>query len=354
MAEEKNVFNNEKSHHINIQSIFDSSDSGRYNDVEFSLSDGSKLKANKCILASQSEYFDTMFYGSLKHEGTVPLEWCSKTSMEKILAFLSVGKVDIGDLDIMELLELLEAARLMCLVNLFNFVEAYVKHFTDSSSNEKMPPTQALMALDFAIVKHFGSITTWLLQFIDRNIKDFMKIRPEEAGVLSSSGMVILLGFEGSAKRIDLLLFFIVWKEAGQDYQIEIAQYVKLEDLNPQELRIARNSNLYSLSEITDNLDRIVSEYETAKQLMIMEKNASILNHLSEIEGKSDVIQEKNSEIENLKQALYEQESEAASYKCSICRTYGLNSCGNRRHCNKCVKCINNDKNHCQARIHGV
>jgi len=368
MAKEKNVFNNEKSHYINIQSIFDSSDSGRYNDVEFSLSDGSKLKANKCILASQSEYFDTMFYGSLKHDGTVPLQWCSKTSMGKVLAFLSVGKVDIGDdLDIMELLELLEAARLMCLENLFNFIEAYVKHFVDSSSDEKMPPVQALTALDFALVKHFESITTWLLQFIDRNIKDFMKMRPEEAGVLSANGMIILLVFKGAAKRIDFLTFFIVWKEAGQDSGIEIAQYVKLEELNAQELRIARASNLYSLSEITDYLDSIVSDYETTmketsakvenQNLMIIEKNVSILNHLNEIKEKSDVIQEKNSEIENLKQDLYEQESEVARVECYNCSRYGMNSpysCFNRRHCNKCNNCKNNFKNDCLARIHGL
>merc|ERR1719466_357804 len=150
-AKEKYVFNNEKTHHTNIQSAFDSSDSGRFNDVEFSLSDGSELKANKFILATQSEYFATMFYGSLKHEKTVPMKWCTKTTMEKILAFLSVGKVDIGDLDVMELLELMEAARLMFLEKLFNFVEEYVEQFVDSSSgirifsNEMaLPPVQAL------------------------------------------------------------------------------------------------------------------------------------------------------------------------------------------------------------------
>ena len=95
-AKEKIEYDNEKNHHIKIQSAYDSSDSGRYNDVEFTLSDGTKLMANKFILATQSEYFDTMFYGSLKHEGTVSLQWCSKTTMEKVLAFLSVGKVDWG------------------------------------------------------------------------------------------------------------------------------------------------------------------------------------------------------------------------------------------------------------------
>jgi len=313
-AEEKNVFNNEKSHYINIQSIFDSSDSGRYNDVEFTLSDGSKLKANKSILASQSKYFDTMFYGSLKHDRTVPLQWCSKTSMEKVLQFLSVGKVDIGDLDIIELLELLEAARLMCLENLINFIEAYVKHFVDSSSTEEMPPVQALMALDFSLVKHFESITTWLLQFIDRNITDCMKMRPEEAGVLSANGMIILLGFEGAAKRIDFLTFFIVWKEAGHDSGIEIAQYVKLEELKAQELRIARASNLYSLSEITDNLERIVSENGTTIKetnakvenlnQIIVDKDDEIKEKDNKIGVKDDEIKKKNSEIENLELKL--------------------------------------------------
>jgi len=202
-AKEKSMLNNEKSHHTKIQSTFDCSDSGRYNDVEFSLSDGSKLKANKYILASQSEYFDTMFYGSIKHGRTVPLQWCSKTSMEKVLSFLSVGIVEIGDLEIMELLELLEASRLMCLENLDNFVEAHVKHYFDSSFNEKMSLVQVLMALDFALVKHFESITTWLLKFIDEHIKHIMKVVPEGVGVISANGMIILLGYEGSAKRMD-------------------------------------------------------------------------------------------------------------------------------------------------------
>ena len=146
-AKDKNVFNNEKTHYSNIQSAFDSSDAGRYNDVEFSLSDGSELKANKFILATQSEYFAKMFYGSLKHEKTIPLKWCTKTTMEKILAFLSVGKVDIGDLEIMELLELMEAARLMCLENLFKFVEAYVEQFVDSSSGHRIFSNEMAMLL---------------------------------------------------------------------------------------------------------------------------------------------------------------------------------------------------------------
>ena len=87
--------------------------------------------------------------------------------------------------------------------------------------------------------------------------------------------MVILLGFEGSAKRIDLLTFFLVWKEAGQDSGIEIAKYVKLEELNAQELIIARASNLYPLAEITDNLERIVIEYE----ITIKEAKAKVVDH---------------------------------------------------------------------------
>jgi len=353
MAEEKRVFDNEKGMMTKIQSAFDSSDAGRYNDVEFSLSDGSKLKANKFILAVQSEYFATMFYGSLKHDKTVPLKWCSKTSMEKVLEFLSIGKVDIGDLEIMELLELMEAARLMCLENLFNFVEAYVEQFVNSSSSEDIPSVQALMALDFALVKHFERVTSSLLMFIDRYIKDFMKLRPEEAGVLSANGMIILLGFEGAAKRIDLLTFFVSWKEGGQDSGIEIAQFVKLEELNAQELKIARATNLYPVTVITDILERIVSEYET----IIKETNTKVENQNLWNKDKDDEIEKKNFEIENLKQSVYEMESEIARKNCEICKDfrYLQFDCRKRpRHCNKCQRCKNNDKINCRERIHGV
>jgi len=351
------VFDNRKGHHSKIERAFDSSDSGRYNDVEFSLSDGSKLMANKFILATQSEYFDTMFYGSLKHDKTVPLKWCSKTSMEKVLAFLSVGKVEIGDLEIMELLELMEAARLMCLENLSNFVEVYVKHFVDPTSNEKIPLVQALMALDFALVKHFESVTTWLLKFIDKNIKDFIQARPEEAGVLSTNGMVILLGYEGSAKRIDLLAFFTVWKETNQDSGIEIAKYVKLEELNAQELKIARTSNLYPISEITNNLERIVSGYEkimNETNAKVANQNLMIRGKDAEIKGNKSDIEKHKTEIENLKQTIYENESEIAKMNCFDCRSRHYTACGKKRPCNKCQRCRNNDKNNCLQRIHGV
>ena len=71
----------------------------------------------------------------------------------------------------MELLELLELARLMCLEVLYKFVESCVKRFIDlpPASDERMPSDQALMALDFALVKLFENVTPWLLQFIDRN-----------------------------------------------------------------------------------------------------------------------------------------------------------------------------------------
>jgi len=320
MAE--NVFLIEEMHHTNIQNTFDTSDSGPFNDVEFTLSDGSKLRANKFVLASQSEYFYTMFYGSLKHGESVPLMWCSKTSMAKVLAFLSVGKVDIGELEIMELLELLEAARLMCLENLFNFIETYVEQFINESSYYgKMPSLQTLMALDFALVKQFESVTIWLLLLIDRNIKDFMKLKPEEAGVLSANGMIILLGYEGSAKRIDVLSFFIIWKEASQDSGIDIAKYVKLEKLNPRELRIARASNLYSSTEITDNLERIVAETTAeVKSLnqMIVTKDYEIEDMENEIEDKENEIEEKENEIDEMEIKIEEKNSENENLKAEI------------------------------------
>jgi len=265
MAE--HVLRNEVIHHNNFQITYDT---GRFNDVEFTLSDGSKLKANKFVLAAQSEYFATMFYGSLKHNDSVPFKWCSKTSMVKVLDFLSVGIVDIGDLQIMELLELLEAARLMCLEVLYKFVESYVKRFIESSSSDsdgKIRPNQALMALDFAHVKQFDKVTTWILRYIDKNVNDIKNASTEEVGVLSANGMIILLGYEGSAKRIDLLTVFVAWKEVNQDAGIEISQYVKLEKMNAQELKIARASNLYPVEEITDNLERIALQYErTSKE----------------------------------------------------------------------------------------
>jgi len=264
MAE--HVLRNERNYYNNFQRTYDSSDSGRFNDVEFTLSDGSKLKAIKFVLASQSEYFDTMFYGSLKHNDSVPFMWCSKTSMEKVLDFLSVGVVDIGDLRIMELLKLLEAARLMCLDVLYTFVESYVKRLIDSLSSDwggKICPIQAFMALDFALANQFGKVTTWILQFIDKNVKDInKKVRIEDLGVLSANGMIILLGYDGSAKRIDLLIFFGAWKTMNQDAGIEISKYVKLEKMNAQELQIARASNLYPVEKITDNLERVALQYE--------------------------------------------------------------------------------------------
>merc|ERR1739844_738764 len=192
----------------------------------------------------------------------------------------------------------------MCLENLFNFVEVYVEQFiADPYSYDKMSSVQCLMALDFSFVKQFENVPVWLLSFIDRNIKDFITVRPEEAGVLSVNGMLILLGYEGTARRIDLLAFFIVWKEAVGDSGIEISQYVKLEELNAQELKFARASNLYSLSETTDNLERIVTEYGTT----INETKAKVRNLKqmiedkdNEIEEKDDEIEEKNSEIEDL------------------------------------------------------
>ena len=65
---QKVSFSNERHVLSSIQKAYDPVN-GRYNDVEFILADGSNLEANKFLLASQSKYFDAMFYGSLKHEG---------------------------------------------------------------------------------------------------------------------------------------------------------------------------------------------------------------------------------------------------------------------------------------------
>lgn len=68
--------------------------------------------------------------------------------MKKILDFLSFGKVNIADLEIMELMELLEATRLMCLEldSLFRSIETQLRHFIDL--NKDQMPTKTLMALD--------------------------------------------------------------------------------------------------------------------------------------------------------------------------------------------------------------
>ena len=159
---------------------------GRYNDVEFTLADGSKLGANKFLLASQSKYFDAMFYGSLKHEGrSVDLKWCSNTTMRKILDFLSCGEVDIGDLEMKELFELLEASRLMCL-NLYHDLEPHVKKFVETAlfKNRKRRfghidnimqelymvttpgPVKLLLAFDYALQKRFVKFSEIILKYI--------------------------------------------------------------------------------------------------------------------------------------------------------------------------------------------
>jgi len=258
--------------------------SSRLNDVELSLSDGSKVQANKFVLASRSKYFATMFYGSLKHDGTVPLTWCSKTSMEKVLDFISVGDVDIGDLKIMDLLELLEAARLLCLDVLYKFVESFID--SRFASDGEMSPGNALMALDYAISKQLESVTTWILQFIDRNILDFGKVKPEEAGVLTTNGLITLLGYKSSANRIDMLKFFVIWKEMNQDATIDITQYVKVEELNVKELKVARAHKIFPAEEIMDNLEMIATDYEA----MIRVKDQEIQEHKATIRAKEQEI----------------------------------------------------------------
>jgi len=250
----------------------------RFNDVEFSLAGGAKAGANKYLLASQSQYFEAMFYGngSVKDESRVNLEWCSKTSMKKILDFLSTGKANIGDLEILELLELVEAARQMGIENLSKKLECYVRTFTSSKRRMQMSSINVLKGLDYALQNKFENISSWFLQYIDQNFQDFLTLKPEEAGNLSSFAMNKLLGFEGEAKRIDLLTFFVTWKKAGnrsdEEENIDISQHIRLCELNAEELKTARSYGMFSADDIMDNLERIVAENEVAiikKDLLI-------------------------------------------------------------------------------------
>ena len=289
---------------------------GRYNEVEFTLADGSKLGANKFLLASQSKYFDAMFYGSLKHEGrSVDLKWCSNTTMRKILDFLSCGQVDIGDLEMKELFELLEAARLMCL-SMYHDIEPHVKDFVETAlfKNRKRKfchidnivqelymvttpgPVKLLLAFDYALQKRFVKFSEIIVKYIYKKSEMQIKLRrnlttkfpwlvgwecgrqvlatenefnilsPEEAGVLSIQGMTALLSYgEESSERILLLPFFAAWKKARPDSNIDFSKFIKLEELKSKELRVALNSELFPRDKIIDNFERIAQENETLR-----------------------------------------------------------------------------------------
>merc|ERR1712183_1016411 len=142
----------------------------------------------------------------------------------------------------------------------------------------------------------------------------------------SANGMIILLGFDGSAKRIDLLTFFVAWKETGQEPGIEIAQYVKLEELNAQELKIARASKLYPVAEITDNLERIVMEHE----MTIKEANAKVLNLDLMIKENGALLSVKDGRIAKL-------EGRILKLTCDDCKN-GL-PCAKVESCNDCNYC---------------
>jgi len=277
---------NEENFLASIRQTFNTSNDGRhYNDVEFSVSDGSKLGANKFLLASQSEYFHAMFYGSLKHEGTVALDWCSKKSLEKILGFLSVGNVDFTDLDLAELVELMDATRLMGLERLGDFANSTVWKLLWPASTPCLELTagaadfckEVLKALDVALEKQFECVILALVDYIVVSINEFIKLlKPEEIGVLSRNGMIALLDFDAPRKEIDLLLFFVEWRKSHRDTDINISQFVKLERLNAKELKIARKSDLFPVNDITNNFERIVMEHESSikrKDLSIAEKD---------------------------------------------------------------------------------
>lgn len=166
-----------------------------------------------------------------------------------------------------------------------------------------------------------------------------------------------------------MLKFFLVWKEASQDSGIEIAQFIKLQDLNAQELKTARVSDLYPLAEITNNLEKIVLEYETTieeayaknknlkekmddmttqKNHVITEKEKLLVKREQDLKEKSEIILEKCSENANLNQTIFEQKSEIAKLKCSSCKKGGF--CANLHPCKKCAIC--QYWGICQSKIH--
>ena len=99
-----------------------------------------------------------------------------------------------------------------------------------------------------------------------------------------------------------MLTFFVVWKDNGQDSGIEIAQYVKLEELNAQELKTARATNLYPVEGITNNLERSQrSQFNAKVVVQNVEKNSEIQNLEQTIQTKESVISKKDSEIAKLK-----------------------------------------------------
>ena len=233
---------------------------GRYHDVKFRMEDGSELGATKFLLASQSMYFDKMFYGGLKHEDEiVPLEWCKSKCFKKILDFISFGKTKISELKLLELLELLEATRLMCIDRLFEETEKYVLNSVLNDKKEDLICQHVLEAFNYTVANHLEKVQQLLLVFIDQNLMKLLnELEAKELGALSCSAMVAILEYGGKAPKKHLLTLFVSWQLLSDQNQIDVSQWITLDMLEINELKQARQFDIFSKTDIMDQYEKMI------------------------------------------------------------------------------------------------
>ena len=236
---------------------------GRYHDVKFRMEDGSELGANKFLLASQSTYFDTMFFGSLKHEDEiVPLEWCNGKCFKKMLDFISLGKTDISELKLLELLELLEATRLMCIEKLFEETEKYVLNSILNDRKDSLTCQHALEAFNYAVSKRLENVQLLLESIIDENLTKILELEPRELGILSRSAMEAILEYDGNTPKKHLLTLFVSWQLVSDQSEIDVSQFIKLDMLEIGELKQARHLEIFSKEDIMDQYEMKIAKLQ--------------------------------------------------------------------------------------------
>ena len=251
---------------------------GSSNDVKIILQDG-EIMANKDIISARCEYFATMFSNNevkfIEGEtNSVDMSFCRKVVMEKIIAFLYIGDVELHDLSLAHLMELMHMSDMMLLEDLVADTEKFMLGFLPDSGVNYGSIPELVEGLMLAEQFKLETIKDALLLELFLSLKDIPHI-PEvvenceafkclpvsllKAILLHDDARERTVG--DSKERLNAFVFWLSENECSEEDRWEITDSFNFEEFTADELLTdVRKSGLYSIEKIDTRLKELFDD----------------------------------------------------------------------------------------------
>ena len=293
-------------------------------DIKIEVS-GGELAANKTVLSMTCEFFRQLFNLLESSTGLIKLPY-PKAVVEKVIIYLYSGEMDCDDLGLGSLLDLLEFLEVTKLTEELKQVETFTAEKIEA---RKFCCLECLNNLNKCSLIRLESIEDTLMDYLGIHLKGLCE--REEVGLLSQAMLIRLIREKTNSSCLTIFRFktFLTWLTANSmeaERKREVVEMFDFTHFSVGDLASdVRKSSLYPTDKIIRRMEKLFEEKE--ESLMWKEYEFEDLEEeleergeemeeleteLEEMSGNLMILEEKETEIEELKKMLKSDNMELA------------------------------------------